>query len=164
VLFFIELEHRRVHLAGISAHPTGAWTAQAARNLLMNLAEHAQRFRLLVRDRAAKFTAAFDAVFAATDVEVLKIPPRAPTANAHAERWVRTARTESLDRILVLGDRAVGASSGRLAGDDSEKISTILSQDPEVGMKYRLRRGFFLGAGTRCAELLVERALRDREQ
>jgi len=105
VLFFIELEHRRVHLAGITAHPSGAWTAQRARNLLMDLDEHATRFRFLVRDRDAKFSAAFDAVFAAAGVAVLKIPPRAPKANAHAERWVRTARTECLDWVLVLNTR-----------------------------------------------------------
>ena len=105
VLFFIELQHRRVHLAGITAHPTGAWTAQAARNLLMDLDEHAQRFRFLVRDRDSKFTTAFDAVFAAARTRVLKIPPRAPRANAHAERWVLTARTECLDWVLVLSAR-----------------------------------------------------------
>jgi putative transposase len=105
VLFFIELEHRRVHLAGITAHPTGAWTAQAARNLLMDLGEHATRFRFLVRDRDAKFTNAFDALFTAAGVAVLKIPPRAPKANAHAERWVRTARAECLDWILVRSQR-----------------------------------------------------------
>src|SRR6266508_2779265 len=76
VLFFIELQHRRVHLAGITAHPTGAWTAQAARNLLMDLDEHAQRFRFLVRDRDSKFTTAFDAVSAAAGVQVVKIPRR----------------------------------------------------------------------------------------
>jgi putative transposase len=105
VLFFIELEHRRVHLAGITAHPTGTWTAQAARNLLMDLDEHAERLRFLIRDRDSKFTTAFDAVFGAAGVEVLKIPPRAPRANAYAERWVRSARTERLDWILVRGDR-----------------------------------------------------------
>lgn len=105
VLFFIELGHRRVHLAGITAHPTGAWTAQAARNLLMDLDQHAQRFRFLLRDRDAKFSSAFDAVFAAAGVQVRKIPPRAPQANAHTERWVRTARTECLDWILVRSAR-----------------------------------------------------------
>jgi putative transposase len=105
VLFVIELDHRRVHLAGITAHPTGTWVSQAARNLLMDLDEHARRFRFLVRDRDSKFTGAFDAVFAAAGIEAVKIPPRAPKANAYAERWVRTVRTECLDWILVWSRR-----------------------------------------------------------
>jgi transposase InsO family protein len=105
VLFVVELDHRRVHLAGITAHPTGAWVTQAARNLLMDLDEHAHRFRFLIRDRDSKFTAAFNVVFAAAGIEAVKIPPRAPKANAYAERWVRTVRTECLDWILVWNRR-----------------------------------------------------------
>jgi putative transposase len=75
VLFVIELDRHRVHLAGITAHPSGAWVAQAARNLLMDLDRQVDRFRLLIRDRDTKFTAAFDAVFAAAGVETVKIPP-----------------------------------------------------------------------------------------
>ncbi len=101
VLFFIELDRRRVRLAGVTAHPTGARVAQAARNLLMDLDEAGARFRFLIRDRDSKFTGAFDTVFAVAGTEVLKIPPRAPKANAVAERFVRTARAECLDWVLI---------------------------------------------------------------
>ncbi len=83
----------------------GAWTAQQARNLLLDLAERTTAFTCLVRDRAGQFTAAFDAVLAGDGIEVVKIPPRSPRANAFAERFVLTARTELTDWMLIFGER-----------------------------------------------------------
>ena len=103
VLFFIELGTRRVYLAGATANPHGAWVAQQARSLLLALEERGRRVRFLLRDRDAKFCRAFDDVFLAEGAEVLLTPVRAPNANAHAERWVRTVRAECMDWLLVLG-------------------------------------------------------------
>ena len=92
VLFFIELDTRRVHLAGVTAHPNGAWVTQQARNLLLALGEQERRLRFVLRDHDAKFSRSFDDVFCSEGAEVVLTPVQAPNANAHAERWIRTGR------------------------------------------------------------------------
>src|SRR5947209_2570699 len=103
----IAVEHgaRRAHLIGVTAHPTGTWTTQAARNLLMDLADRATTIKFLLRDRDSRFTTAFDAVFAADGIRMLTSPPRAPRANAICERMIGTLRRELLDRILIVNER-----------------------------------------------------------
>jgi putative transposase len=98
VLFFLELGRRRVHVAGVTANPTGRWVEQQARNLLMTLDEQGQQPRFLVRDRDGNFTRGFDEVFRSESVRVIRAPVAAPRAKAHAERWVGSVRRECLDR------------------------------------------------------------------
>jgi len=105
VFFALEVDRRYVHILGTTSHPTGDWTTQQARNLLMDLDDRADMFRFLVRDRAGQFTTAFDAVLAGAGIDTAKISPRCPRANCYAERFVLTARTELTDRILIFGER-----------------------------------------------------------
>jgi putative transposase len=103
VLFFIELESRRVHLAGCTTNPSGAWVTQQARNL--SFTGVFERVRFLIHDRDSKFSGAFDEVFRSEGINVIHTPIRAPQANAYAERFVRTIRAECLDWLLILGRR-----------------------------------------------------------
>jgi putative transposase len=105
VLIVIEHDTRHIHIAGITAHPTGPWVTQQARNLLMDLNDRAEQYRFLIRDRDTKITDAFNAIFRAAEISIIQTPPQAPRANTIAERWIGTLRRECLDHILITGTR-----------------------------------------------------------
>jgi transposase InsO family protein len=102
VLAVIEHATRRIRILGTTAHPTAAWTTQMARNLIMDLQNASATVRYLIRDRDSKYTAAFDAVLADSGITTITTGIRVPRMNAIMERWIRTCRTELLDRILIL--------------------------------------------------------------
>jgi putative transposase len=134
VLFAIEIATRRVHVLGVTAHPVGAWVAQQARNLLMAVGDDLGRFRYVLRDRDTKFTAAFDAVFAAEGIKVLRTPVQTPRANAYAERWVGTVRREVLDRTLIFGRRHLASVLAEFAEHyNIHRPHRALGQAPPIG-------------------------------
>jgi putative transposase len=104
VLVFIEHGTRRMYLGGVTAHPTGEWTVQQARNRALTLGERFEDFRFLIRDRSSSFTRSFDAVFQATGTTILRTAVQATRMNATCERLIGTLRRELLDRILILGE------------------------------------------------------------
>jgi putative transposase len=134
VLFFIEHGTRRVHVAGITANPTGAWVTQQARNLLMGPGDAASSLTFLIHGPDAKFTAAFDAVFAAIGVRIIKTPVQAPRANAIAEGRIGSARRECLDRMLIAGERHLRLVLGEYADHyNTHRPRRTLKQYPPAG-------------------------------
>ena len=142
VLFFIEVDSRRVYVSGVTASPVGAWVVQQARNLTMALVERAHPVRFLVRDRDTKFTASFDEVLRSERIRIIRTPIRAPRANAFAERFVGTIRRECLDRMLIFHRRQLEAVLAEYVGhynrhrphrslDQTAPLS--MSQTPPVG-------------------------------
>jgi transposase InsO family protein len=139
VLFVIELATRRVHVLGVTANPTGAWVAQQARNLLMDLEDRIGQFEFLIRDRDAKFTDTFDAIFASDGIRILPTPVQAPRANAVAERWIGTVRRELLDRILTMSRRHLETTlSVYVAHYNGHRPHRSLGQKPPVGVVPQL--------------------------
>jgi putative transposase len=105
VFFVMEIETRRVHVPGVTATPTAAWTAQQARNLLIDPGERAGHFKFLIRDRDSTFTPIFDEVLTGNGTRIIKTPVRSPRANSFAERYVGTLRRECLDHLLIHGEQ-----------------------------------------------------------
>jgi putative transposase len=143
VLVFIEHGTRRMHLGGITAHPSGAWTVQQARNLALDLGERFGDFRFLIRDRGSNFTASFDAVFQAAGTTILRTAVQAPRMNATCERLVGTLRRELLDRTLILDQAHLHA----VLAEYQEHYNTarphqgIGQRVPEPGLASRVTAG-----------------------
>ncbi len=110
VFFVLEVPSRSVHLLGTTTNPDGRWTTQQIRNLVMDLGDRITQFRFLVRDRASQFTASFNAVLADMGIQVVRIPPRCPRANASPNGPSATLRAELTDRMLIVNHRHLHAA------------------------------------------------------
>jgi putative transposase len=134
-LIVIEHGTRRVHLAGITASPDGAWTTQAARNLLMDLGQRVTSLKFVIRDRAGQFASSFDTVFTAEGIRIVASPPQAPRANAICERIIGTLRRELFDRLLIVNEHHLrwGADRVPAAFNDARPASFPRSARPRPG-------------------------------
>jgi transposase InsO family protein len=153
VLFFIDLERRKVFLAGVTAHPVAAWVTQQARNLAITLEDEGRTVRFLVRDRDTKFVGPFDEVLRSLGARMVLTPVRSPRANAFAERFVRTARTECLDWLLIRGERHLD----RVVREFVEHYNNERPHrgiDLEVPVAYSAPRRFTSVAGVERADRL----------
>jgi putative transposase len=134
VFFFIELGTRRVHIAGCTEHPTSNWIMQQARQLCWSFEDGGPTFRHLLHDRDAKFTTAFDQIFAAQNIEVIHTPIRAPNANAYAERWARSIRQECLDHLIIVNERHLNSVL-------REYVGYYNTRRPHQGLGQRCPKG-----------------------
>jgi hypothetical protein len=103
-LAFLEHATRRLHITGVTAHPTQDWTTQQARNLAADLDTRLDSMRFLLRDRDGNYSPTFDAVSHAEEIDILQTAPRTPRMNAHCERIIRTPRHELCDHVLILNE------------------------------------------------------------
>ena len=139
VFFFIELERRRVHIAGVTAHPNGAWVTQQARTLA-TLRNEGKQPRILIRDRDVKLTNAFDAFLHEEGITVIRTPIAAPKAKAHAERWVGSVRRECLDRILIVSQRHLERVLREyVAHHNTHRPHRALNQQPPIPKPIPIR-------------------------
>ena len=160
VFFVMEIQTRQVHILGVTAHPTRAWTAQQARNLLMDLGERAAQFRFLIRDRDSKFTAVFDHVFTGNGARIINTPVRSPRANAICERIIGTLRRELFDRLLIVNEHHLrrvlteylrhcnAARPHRSLGQLTPAQADTRRPEPINIAEYRIRRKQVLGGLT----------------
>jgi putative transposase len=140
VLFFIEVGSRCVHLAGCTAHPDAEWVVQQARQVAWTLAERAEPVRFLIRDHDRKFTGGF-AVFEAEDIQIVRTPIQAPETNGIAERFVRTARSECLDWLLILSARHLErALTDSLIITTAGGLIAVWTWSRRMAVRHRRRR------------------------
>ncbi len=132
----LEIGTRRVHLAGCTSQPTAGWVVQQASQLTWTIQDERLPLHFLIHDRDAKFPAAFDTVFAAEEIEIIRTPFRAPTANAVAERWIRSVREECLDHLLIVHERH-RTSPITISGDRTKALTNAVrsrwNERPKVG-------------------------------